>query len=214
MPTRYHHGDLRNALIQAGTELLARDGIAGLSLRKAAKRAGVSHSAPYNHFPDKQALVAAISTHGLQVVRERMAAARKRGRDPYRQLVEAAWEIVRFGLEQPDLYQVTFGNAVEREEDYPAYVEEAHRGFDELVELVASCQAAGVIAPGPADVAATGLWSLVHGLVSLLRNRQLPRRLLERTPPRELLLQILRAQPRTAAAAKRGPGSRQKSGGR
>ncbi len=208
MARPYHHGDPRNALIQAGAELLARNGVAGLTLRRAARRAGVSHSAPYNHFPDKQALVAAVSTHGLEVVRERIAAARRREGHPLGQLVEVAWEVVRFGLEQPDLYQVTFGNAVGREQIYPAYVEAAHRGFDELVELVRGGQAAGVLAPGPADVVATGLWSLVHGLISLLSNGQIPGRLLERTAPRELLLDILGAQLRAPAAARPRPRER------
>jgi AcrR family transcriptional regulator len=59
--TTYHHGDLKNALIQAGMEILAEEGLGSLSLRKVAKQAGVSHAAPYAHFNDKQALIAAIS---------------------------------------------------------------------------------------------------------------------------------------------------------
>ena len=62
----YHHGDLKNALIQAGIEILSIEGVKGLSLRRVAKRAGVSHAAPYAHFKDKQALVAAISTEGYK----------------------------------------------------------------------------------------------------------------------------------------------------
>src|SRR5690606_24649324 len=57
---QYHHGDLKNALIRSGTELLAEEGVTSLSLRQVAARAGVSHSAPYAHFADKQALIAAI----------------------------------------------------------------------------------------------------------------------------------------------------------
>jgi len=60
-PQAYHHGDLRNALIQAGLELLAEGGAQKLDLRKVARRAGVSHAAPYRHFADKQALIAAIN---------------------------------------------------------------------------------------------------------------------------------------------------------
>ena len=70
----YHHGDLKNALINAGVEILAGDGVGGLSLRKVAKQAGVSHAAPYAHFADKQALIAAISTEGYKKIYESMAA--------------------------------------------------------------------------------------------------------------------------------------------
>jgi AcrR family transcriptional regulator len=200
MRRQYHHGDLKNALIRAGAELLAQEGVGGLTLRKAARRAGVSHSAPYAHFADKQALVAAISTEGLRVVRDRIEeAARRHEGDPLEQLVEAASETVRFGLEQPDLYRVTFTGAIEQEHDYPAYVEMAQRSFEALVRLVESAQSAGVLDPGPAELVAVGLWSLVHGLISLLTSRQIPHRLLERTPVRELLLGVLASHLRSAS---------------
>src|SRR5262245_57255125 len=72
---RYHHGDLRNALIQAGKTLLAEEGVAGLELRKVARAAGVSHAAPYRHFADKQALLAAIAEDGFYQLTEGMDAA-------------------------------------------------------------------------------------------------------------------------------------------
>src|SRR5260370_31479327 len=64
-PKSYHHGDLRNALIQAGLEMLSESGAAALDLRKVARRAGVSHAAPYRHFADRQALIAAINEEGI-----------------------------------------------------------------------------------------------------------------------------------------------------
>jgi AcrR family transcriptional regulator len=189
---QYHHGDLKNALIRAGAEILTTEGAAGLTLRKAAQRAGVSHSAPYAHFADKQALVAAISTEGLRVLGGRIAEATTRhGDDPLRRLAEAAWETVRFALEQPDQYRVTFSNVIEEESAYPAYVETAHESFDALLALVRACQEAGVIVPGPAEVAAVGLWSLVHGFASLLINNQLPSRVVSRASARELLFRSL-----------------------
>src|SRR3954464_14355091 len=68
----YHHGDLRNALIQAGLELLAEGGAQELDLRKVARRAGVSHAAPYRHFADKQALIASITEEGFRWLAERI----------------------------------------------------------------------------------------------------------------------------------------------
>src|SRR6516225_5158968 len=68
----YHHGDLRNALIQAGLELLAEGGAQELDLRKVARRAGVSHAAPYRHFADRQALIAAITEEGFRWLAEQI----------------------------------------------------------------------------------------------------------------------------------------------
>jgi AcrR family transcriptional regulator len=88
----YHHSDLINALIQAGVEILAEDGVSGLSLRKVALKAGVSHSAPYAHFMDKQALIAAISTEGFRQLYERVSGVTEKYQSqPSTQLIEVAW---------------------------------------------------------------------------------------------------------------------------
>src|ERR1051326_7507290 len=76
-PKPYHHGDLRHALIQAGLELLSEGGAATLDLRKVARKAGVSHAAPYRHFADKQALIAAINEEGYCRLAERIQVARQ-----------------------------------------------------------------------------------------------------------------------------------------
>src|SRR6266542_1859848 len=99
----YHHGDLKNALIKAGVEILAKDGVSGLSLRKVASKAGVSHTAPYSHFADKQALIAAISTEGFRQLYEKVSAvAEEYKTKPSRQLVEVAWAYVQFALNDRD----------------------------------------------------------------------------------------------------------------
>ena len=90
----YHHGDLKNALIRAGVDILAKDGVTGLSLRKVALKAGVSHSAPYAHFADKQALIAAISTEGFRQLYERVSRVTEKYRNqPDKQLLEVAPKI-------------------------------------------------------------------------------------------------------------------------
>lgn len=131
---------MKNALIEAGAEILSKEGVNGLSLRKVASRAGVSHADPYAHFPDKQTLIAALSTEGYRMLYERLDAAVQRYRDdPLRQLVEA-------------------------------------------------CQAAGVLKPGPVDVMAVSVWSLVHGFVSLLQEGQISHSVLDRYSLREMLI--------------------------
>jgi AcrR family transcriptional regulator len=186
---KYHHGDLKNALIEAGAEILSKEGVNGLSLRKVARKAGVSHAAPYAHFPDKQTLIAAISTEGYRMLYERLDAAVQRYRDdPHRQLVEAAWAYVSFALSDPAHFKVTFSGVVEKEKDYPAYVEMSKKSFGLVVQIVAACQAAGVLKLGPADATAVSVWSLVHGFASLLLEGQISHTLLDRLTVREMLI--------------------------
>jgi len=188
----YHHGDLKNALIRAGIEILSRDGVQGLSLRKAARIAGVSHAAPYAHFADKQALIAAISTEGHKRLHARVTSVLEaHPADPLRQLVEVAWAYVQFGLEEPAHFRVTFSGAVEKEHEYPALVEMTGRNFGMVRDLVRRCQAAGILATGEADLIALTVWGLVHGFVSLLQEGQVSHTLLDRHKRRELLILVL-----------------------
>src|SRR5512134_4066459 len=108
MPSKsYHHGDLKNALIKAGVEILSKDGIEGLSLRKVAQRAGVSHNAPYSHFPDKQSLIAAISTEGFKQLYDELSAAIALHKDNPRQLLlEGAWVYVQFAMSNTDTFNI------------------------------------------------------------------------------------------------------------
>jgi AcrR family transcriptional regulator len=186
---KYHHGDLKNALIEAGAEILSKEGVNGLSLRKVASKAGVSHAAPYAHFPDKQTLIAAISTEGYRMLYERLEAARQRYQaDPLRQLVEAAWAYVDFAINDPAHFKVTFSGVIEKEKDYPAFVEMTKKTFGLVVQIIAACQEAGILKPGPADVMAVSVWSLVHGVASLLIEDQISHTVLERMSVRTMLI--------------------------
>src|SRR5215467_14313795 len=116
-PKPYHHGDLRNALIQVGLELLSEGGAAALDLRKVARRAGVSHAAPYRHFADKQALIAAINEEGFHRLAERIRATLREVPDePFEQLLGVALAYVRFAKAHPRLMREMFsGLTIERE---------------------------------------------------------------------------------------------------
>jgi AcrR family transcriptional regulator len=189
---KYHHGDLKNALIEAGAEILAQEGVKGLSLRKVASRAGVSHAAPYAHFADKQALIAAISTEGYRKLYERIAAAVRRFQgNPPRQLFEAGWAYVQFALDAPAHFKVTFSGVVEKEKEYPAFVEMSMKSFDLVVQIVEACQAAGALKAGAPDVLAVSVWSLVHGFASLLIEGQISHTVLDRMKARDLLAFLL-----------------------
>ena len=184
----YHHGDLKNALIKAGVEILAKDGVSGLSLRKVAQKAGVSHSAPYSHFVDKQALIAAISTEGFRQLYKRInAIANKYAAQPSEQLNEAAWTYVQFALDDPDRFKVMFSAVLEKEKEYPEFVTESQRNFQLVKMIVEANQAAGKLRGGPSDLAALSAWGIVHGFVMLLLEGQISHAIFERMELRELL---------------------------
>lgn len=189
---KYHHGDLKNALIEAGAEILSQEGVKGLSLRKVAGRAGVSHAAPYAHFADKQALIAAISTEGYRKLYERIhSAVEECQNDPLRQLFEAAWAYVQFAMDSPAYFKATMSGVVESEKDHPGFVEMSGKSFGLVVGIVETCQAAGVLKAGPPDLMAVSVWSLVHGFASLLIEGQISHTVLDRMRVRELLAFVL-----------------------
>jgi AcrR family transcriptional regulator len=193
MSTRkYHHGDLKNALIQAGIEILSEQGLQALSLRKVAQRAGVSHAAPYAHFKDKQALLAAISTEGYRKLYNCLAEVVEQYRDdPLRQFVEAAWAYLQFALCEPAHFKITLSGAVEKEREYPAYIEMTQKAFRLVVGVTEACQQAGILKPGPPDQMAVSLWSTVHGFTALILEGQLSSSLAERRNLRKMLIFVL-----------------------
>jgi AcrR family transcriptional regulator len=178
---KYHHGDLKNALIKAGVEILTREGTGGLSLRKVAQRAGVSHSAPYAHFPDKQALIAAISTEGFnQLYLQLDAATSPYVGNPEKQLIEASRAYIQFGMQHSDTFKIMFSGVLEKEKDYPAFVEISNKTFDLVVGIVRACQEAGRLSSTQPEVLAVIVWGQVHGIVSLALEGQFSHTMLER----------------------------------
>ena len=185
----YHHGDLKNALIKAGADILSKEGVSALSLRKVAQQAGVSHAAPYAHFADKQALIAAISTEGYQKLYAQIARAAEQYRsDPLRRLVESSWAYVHFALNEPDHFKVTLSGMMEKEQEYPAFVEAAQQTFNLVVDIVAQGQQAGLLRPGAPDLTAVSVWALIHGLVTLLLENQVSHTVLNRYTVREMFI--------------------------
>jgi AcrR family transcriptional regulator len=174
MNNSYHHGDLKNALIRAGIEILSREGMQALSLRYVAKRAGVSHAAPYAHFADKQALIAAIAAEGYNALYQRLAVAQNSQGDPLARLVAVAQAYVQFAIDEPDHFKITFSGVVEAEKNYPEYVEQSKRCFALVMAVVEACQANSVLEQGDARLATVSIWSCIHGFVQLLLGNQIP----------------------------------------
>lgn len=155
----YHHGHLRAACLRAARELLEEDGTAGLSLRAVARRAGVSPTAPYRHYADRDALLAAVAAEGYRELAGYLAEAHTAPATPD-DLAAVATAYVRFALEHPALFRVMF-------------VEPCDPTSPERVEATAAITGyvngiVGNAFPGSdVDALSTAVWALVHGLAFL-----------------------------------------------
>lgn len=169
----YHHGDLRRALIQAALELAAEENDWNFSLREVARRAGVSHNAPYNHFPHKRDLLDAAAAAGHELLRSELIAAVAKIADPRAALAKMGSAYVSFGTENPALYRLMFsvapsGTDWRAEEVLASWV----AGRAVLENILRRGARIGIFDPGLArktelQAAALYTWAVVHGLTML-----------------------------------------------
>ncbi|MCP2169750.1 TetR/AcrR family transcriptional regulator [Goodfellowiella coeruleoviolacea] len=157
---RYHHGDLRRALLDAAVTLIAEVGPAATSLRELARRTQVSHAAPAHHFGDKTGLLTAVAVQGFDLLTaELRATAEHTG-----SFVEVGVAYVRFAVSHPAHFATMFRTDLLRADDPDLCAAEA-RAREVLHTSVAR---AGVTRPGEDPrVTALAAWSLVHGFASL-----------------------------------------------
>ncbi|MBX2812082.1 MAG: TetR/AcrR family transcriptional regulator [Myxococcales bacterium] len=164
---RYHHGALRTALLSAAVTLIEERGVHRLSLRECARRAGVSHAAPYRHFADKDALLMAIAQQGFDWLHKSGITAMDQLEDPRDRLDAYGVAYVRFAIEHPVHLRVMFTQQFEvpDELEYPGAP-----AFELLRET-----AAAVVGPDHDPlIAAAAAWSLPHGLSLLVLDQRLP----------------------------------------
>lgn len=167
-PLPYHHGDLREGLVEAALAILGKGSAAALTLRAAAREAGVSPAAPYRHFADRDALVAAVAERGFAALFNRMRAAASRAQaSPERGLQEIAIAYLRFALERPAEYRVMFGPELSDRARHATLQQTSTRVFSLLVEGIAGLQRAGRVRAGDVHAMALSAWALVHGLAML-----------------------------------------------
>ena len=171
---RYHHGDLRNSLIKAGLELLAEEGSAGLELRKVARRVGVSQAAPYRHFADKQALLAAIAEEGFQQLAIQMeVAVQSATDDPRAQLLHIAHTYVQFALTNPAHMREMFSGSIVDRTAYPSLYAASKVGFGLTLSIIERGQELGIFRATDSTQMGLVAWSLFHGLAMLLIENQI-----------------------------------------
>jgi AcrR family transcriptional regulator len=159
---RYHHGDLRRAILSAALDVIAADGPAGLSLRDLARRAGVSHAAPAHHFKDRTGLLTAIAAEGFALLADALAEAAD--------LRDAGVHYVRFAREHPAHFQVMFTPGLLREGDLELTTARALAG-ERLRAAVAAVPSEG--RGSDARLAGVAAWSLAHGFATLLLGHNL-----------------------------------------
>lgn len=163
----YHHGDLRRALLDAALESIDEDGVEGLSLRGIARRAGVSHAAPYHHFSDRAALVAAVAEEGFRFLRDAMLDRMDDAEGPRHRLKQAGVGYVLFAVRHPAHFRVMFSSEVTEKQKYPSLEASADAAFRVLSEAIGECEAAGLLQARDIEVLGATAWSLVHGLAVL-----------------------------------------------
>lgn len=169
MTDRYHHGDLRRALIDAAVESIVETGPSALSLRAVAKRAGVSHAAPAHHFGDKAGLLTAVAAAGY----DRFADALDRAWEDTGDFIEVGIAYVRFAIDNRPYFETMFRPELLHEDD-PDLARAEARSRAALV------RGAGELKPGPDgqvpeyNANALGAWSLVHGFAGLLMTGNFP----------------------------------------
>ncbi len=173
---RYHHGDLRNALVEAGLKLLQARGPEGaqddLGLREVARDVGVSPTAIYRHFPDKQALKVALACEGLARLAQRQRQASAQAGGGAAGFLASGLSYVRFAAEQPVLFRLVFSFAQPDDllDASPEQMSAAMRGLREDIDRLLPTH-------WPAarrKATALHAWALVHGLAMLVLDRQIP----------------------------------------
>jgi AcrR family transcriptional regulator len=161
---RYHHGDLRAALIEAAIEVIAERGVRNFSLAEASRRLGVAVSAPYAHFADRDELLAAVAAHAWEIVSAELLPGLREIPDPAQRLAEMARGYVRFAAGRRPLFELLSQSGLDKGR-YPE-IETAERPVSEA--FLACVRALSGGGAADADDLATAVEATAHGYAMLL----------------------------------------------
>jgi len=169
----YHHGDLRAALVDAALGLIKDGGVEALTLRAAARQAGVTHAAPYRHFEDKNALLAAVAQSGFEQMADDIRRAQAEFDDAGEQMRATGLAYAQFAQTHCEHFALMFGRVFANRDAYPDLQQASETTFALLLQTIIRCQAEGILGDAdPRELALTA-WSMTHGFASLIAEGQL-----------------------------------------
>jgi AcrR family transcriptional regulator len=184
-PAKPRGDELREALLRAAITLINQSGVETLSLRETARLAGVSHQAPYSHFADRAALLAAVAEQGFRRLHDKMSRAVAAAGDDAAAALEAlGFAYVEFAVENPAHFRVLYAAELAERERYPELQAQSDTVYNLLISVIVDLQRRAGDKSDPAEYALTA-WSTVHGLASLLINNQV--RKIGKKKPRQLM---------------------------
>ena len=170
---QYHHGDLRQSLIEAALRTIDAAGAEGLTLRGVGAALGVSRTALYRHFADKEALLAAVAREGFRLLRETLLVAWAQDGRWTAGFEAMGSAYLRFAIEHPSHYRVMFGRFVESGERDPGLEAEAEGAFGALLDALTELQRDGLARADDPLLQARFVWSVTHGIAMLVIDGQL-----------------------------------------
>jgi AcrR family transcriptional regulator len=171
--SRYHHGDLRRALVAEAVRTIGSGGVDALTLREVGARLGVSRTALYRHFADKSALLAAVAREGFQQFTTDLQAGWEEAPGTLRGLEQMGRAYVRFAQAHPAHYRVMFGGFAHLIDSDPELQADAGASFQVLVDALAVLQASRLVRRDELVVQARYVWAIVHGISTLAIDGQL-----------------------------------------
>src|SRR5580692_2493351 len=191
--SNYHHGALRDALIHAAREILESQGYEALTLRAAARRVGVSQAAPYNHFADKAALLAAIAAQGFSEFAAAMRHEMDATVDPQARLNAAGIAYVAFATSNPGLFKLMLGSSAHQASDDPELDDARTSAYEVLRGAVHSVHVSEPCHAPDEPLESLRSWALVHGLATMINEGTIAPRIYGASSARELITALLRS---------------------
>ncbi|CAH0990471.1 hypothetical protein SIN8267_00563 [Sinobacterium norvegicum] len=168
----YHHGNLRESLINLGIAHLDEKGAENISLRALAREIGVSQTAPYRHFEDKNQLLSAIAINGFDIMAHSISDAITDLDDqPPKYLKAMARSYILFSLENTEVFKLMFGPILGDRKSYPELLAAGQRSFKLIEKSLQTGVDTGIFSIEDITITANSVWASIHGVASLMQDR-------------------------------------------